>query len=103
VISTFPYIVPPDLTIRQAAAASSQTFMFIGTLVLLPSFSPTPPSPIGCSAARSPRARRITDLDALAHPPAACQRARRQKSANAAQAFPPVELALESQAPEPGL
>jgi cytochrome bd ubiquinol oxidase subunit II len=37
VISTFPHIVPPDLTIREAAAApSSQTFMLIGTLVLLP-------------------------------------------------------------------
>jgi cytochrome d ubiquinol oxidase subunit II len=37
VISTFPYIVPPDLTIREAAAApSSQTFMPVGTLVLLP-------------------------------------------------------------------
>jgi cytochrome bd ubiquinol oxidase subunit II len=37
VISTFPYIVPPTLTIREAAAApSSQTFMLIGTLVLLP-------------------------------------------------------------------
>jgi cytochrome d ubiquinol oxidase subunit II len=36
-ISTFPYMVPPDLTIRQAAAApSSQTFMLVGTLVLLP-------------------------------------------------------------------
>ena len=37
VISTFPYIVPPDLTICEAAAApSSQTFMLVGTLVLLP-------------------------------------------------------------------
>ena len=37
VISTFPYIVPADLTIREAAAApSSQTFMLVGTLVLLP-------------------------------------------------------------------
>jgi cytochrome bd ubiquinol oxidase subunit II len=37
VISTFPYIVPPDLTIRAAAAApESQIFMLIGTLVLLP-------------------------------------------------------------------
>jgi cytochrome bd ubiquinol oxidase subunit II len=37
VISTFPYIVPPDLTIWAAAAApASQTFMLIGTLVLLP-------------------------------------------------------------------
>jgi cytochrome d ubiquinol oxidase subunit II len=36
-ISTYPYIVPPDLTIRAAAAApASQTFMLIGTLVLLP-------------------------------------------------------------------
>lgn len=37
VISTFPYIVPPALTIWDAAAApSSQTFMLIGTLILLP-------------------------------------------------------------------
>ena len=37
VISTFPYIVPPTLTIGDAAAApSSQTFMLIGTLILLP-------------------------------------------------------------------
>ncbi len=37
VISTFPYIVPPTLTIWQAAAVpSSQMFMLIGTLVLLP-------------------------------------------------------------------
>ncbi len=37
VISSFPYIVPPTLTIRDAAAApSSQTFMLIGTLVLFP-------------------------------------------------------------------
>ncbi|HUZ33930.1 MAG TPA: cytochrome d ubiquinol oxidase subunit II [Xanthobacteraceae bacterium] len=36
-ISTYPYILPPDLTIRAAAAApASQTFMLIGTLVLLP-------------------------------------------------------------------
>ncbi len=37
VISTFPYIVPPTLTIWDAAAApSSQLFMLIGTLLLLP-------------------------------------------------------------------
>jgi len=37
VISSFPYIVPPHLTIWDAAAApASQTFMLIGTLVLLP-------------------------------------------------------------------
>ena len=37
VISTFPYIVPPQLTIAAAAASpSSQSFMLIGTLVLLP-------------------------------------------------------------------
>jgi cytochrome d ubiquinol oxidase subunit II len=37
VISTFPYIVPPDLTIWDTAASpSSQTFMLIGTVVLLP-------------------------------------------------------------------
>lgn len=37
VISTVPYIVPPTLTIQDAAAApSSQLFMLIGTVILLP-------------------------------------------------------------------
>ncbi len=37
VISTFPYMVPPTLTIWDAAAApSSQLFMLTGTLLLLP-------------------------------------------------------------------
>jgi len=37
VISSFPYLVPPSITIWQAAAApSSQMFMLAGTLVLLP-------------------------------------------------------------------
>jgi len=37
VISVFPYLVPPSLTIWQTAAApSSQTFMLIGTVALLP-------------------------------------------------------------------
>jgi cytochrome d ubiquinol oxidase subunit II len=37
VISSFPYLVPPALTIWQAAAVpESQTFMLIGTVVLLP-------------------------------------------------------------------
>ena len=37
VISIFPYLVPPSLTIWQTAAApASQIFMLIGTLVLLP-------------------------------------------------------------------
>ncbi len=37
VISIFPYIVPPALTIWEAAAApASQMFMLIGTLILLP-------------------------------------------------------------------
>ena len=37
VISSFPYLVPPSLTIWQAAAApSSQLFMLVGTLALLP-------------------------------------------------------------------
>jgi cytochrome bd ubiquinol oxidase subunit II len=36
-ISAYPYLVPPVLTIAQAAAApASQTFLLIGTLVLLP-------------------------------------------------------------------
>lgn len=36
-ISTYPYIVPPVLTVAQAAAApASQMFLLIGTLVLLP-------------------------------------------------------------------
>ncbi len=37
VISVFPYLVPPSLTIWQTAAApASQSFMLIGTLALLP-------------------------------------------------------------------
>ncbi len=37
VISTFPYLVPPALTVWQTAAApASQLFMLVGTLVLLP-------------------------------------------------------------------
>jgi cytochrome bd ubiquinol oxidase subunit II len=37
VISSFPYLVPPSLTIWQTAAApSSQAFMLVGTVVLLP-------------------------------------------------------------------
>jgi cytochrome bd ubiquinol oxidase subunit II len=37
VISVFPYLVPPDLTIWQAAATrSTQMFMLVGTLALLP-------------------------------------------------------------------
>jgi cytochrome d ubiquinol oxidase subunit II len=37
VISWFPYLVPPSLTIWQTAAApSSQMFMLVGTLALLP-------------------------------------------------------------------
>jgi cytochrome d ubiquinol oxidase subunit II len=37
VISWFPYLVPPALTVWDTAAApSSQLFMLAGTLVLLP-------------------------------------------------------------------
>jgi cytochrome bd ubiquinol oxidase subunit II len=37
VVSVFPYLVPPVLTIWQVAAPpASQTFMLVGTLVLLP-------------------------------------------------------------------
>jgi cytochrome d ubiquinol oxidase subunit II len=37
VISNFPYLVPPSLTVWQTAAhPSSQIFMLIGTLILLP-------------------------------------------------------------------
>jgi cytochrome d ubiquinol oxidase subunit II len=37
VISSYPYIVPPSLTIWDTAAApSSQIFMLIGTVFLLP-------------------------------------------------------------------
>jgi cytochrome d ubiquinol oxidase subunit II len=37
VISVFPYLVPPDLTIWQASATpASQAFMLVGTLALLP-------------------------------------------------------------------
>jgi cytochrome bd ubiquinol oxidase subunit II len=41
VISSFPYLVPPSLTIWQTAAApASQTFMLIGTLVFRGKVSP---------------------------------------------------------------
>jgi cytochrome d ubiquinol oxidase subunit II len=37
VISNFPYLVPPSLTVWQTAAApESQIFMLLGTLLLLP-------------------------------------------------------------------
>jgi cytochrome d ubiquinol oxidase subunit II len=37
VISNFPYLVPPSLTVWQTAAApASQIFMLLGTLLLLP-------------------------------------------------------------------
>jgi len=37
VISTFPYLVPPTLTLWQTAAVpASQLFMLTGTLILLP-------------------------------------------------------------------
>jgi cytochrome d ubiquinol oxidase subunit II len=37
VISWFPYLVPPQLTIWDTAAApGSQMFMLVGTLILLP-------------------------------------------------------------------
>jgi cytochrome d ubiquinol oxidase subunit II len=37
VISNFPYLVPPSLTVWDTAAApASQIFMLLGTLVLLP-------------------------------------------------------------------
>jgi cytochrome d ubiquinol oxidase subunit II len=37
VISVFPYLVPPDLTIWQAASPpATQVFMLVGTLALLP-------------------------------------------------------------------
>jgi cytochrome d ubiquinol oxidase subunit II len=37
VISSYPYLVPPTLTVHEAAATpSSQAFMLAGTLVLLP-------------------------------------------------------------------
>jgi cytochrome d ubiquinol oxidase subunit II len=37
VISSFPYLVPPSLTIWDVAAApASQAFMLVGTLVLVP-------------------------------------------------------------------
>ena len=37
VISYFPYLVPPSLTVWETAAApASQIFMLLGTLVLLP-------------------------------------------------------------------
>jgi cytochrome d ubiquinol oxidase subunit II len=37
VVSSFPYLVPPSLTIWDTAAApASQVFMLVGTLIMLP-------------------------------------------------------------------
>jgi len=37
VISNFPYLIPPSLTVWETAAApASQIFMLLGTLLLLP-------------------------------------------------------------------
>jgi cytochrome bd ubiquinol oxidase subunit II len=37
VISTYPYLVPPSLTVWQTAAApASQIFLLLGTIALLP-------------------------------------------------------------------
>jgi cytochrome d ubiquinol oxidase subunit II len=36
-ISSYPYLVPPSLTVFEAAAApSSQLFLIVGTVILLP-------------------------------------------------------------------
>jgi Tfp pilus assembly protein PilN len=103
VIPTFPYIVPQDLTIREAAAPSSQTFMLVGTLVLLPIILAYTAPHVLAAPRQGRRGRGVLLIRTLAHLPAASNAPAGGKRVNAAPAFPPVELGLQAQAPEPGL
>lgn len=52
-VTMWPYVVPPGVTIWDAAAPGrSQVFMLIGVAITCRSSSATPPGPIGCFAAR---------------------------------------------------
>ena len=62
VISNFPYLVPPSLSIWQTAAApATQIFMLMGTQVTLRSFSATSSSSIGSSAESCERVKAIIE------------------------------------------
>ncbi len=62
VISNYPFLVPPTLTVWDTAAVpASQIFMLIGTLVLLPMIIGYFIVISGSSAARCARAKAITD------------------------------------------
>ena len=63
VISTFPYLVPPTLTIWQTAAVrASQIFLLLGTIALLPIIFGYSCSCTGCSAARYAKAKGIIEM-----------------------------------------
>ena len=61
-ISLWPMIVPCKFTLREAASsASTQAFLLVGTVFLLPIILCTPAGHIGCFGARSAGASAITD------------------------------------------
>ena len=63
-ISNLPYLVPPSVTIWDAAAVpSSQAFMLVGTLVLLPVILATRCSSTGRSAEKCATAKAIIEGD----------------------------------------
>jgi hypothetical protein len=66
-ISLWPNIIPPSISIWDAAAPpQSQGFMLVGTLFIIPFILGTPSGATTCSAARSPMktviTRRCADL-----------------------------------------
>ena len=63
-ISLWPMIVPHHFTLWEAASSpSTQAFLLVGTLFLLPVISDIRRGPTGCSAARSAPGRATTDYD----------------------------------------
>jgi cytochrome bd ubiquinol oxidase subunit II len=61
-ISMWPNIIPPSISIWEAAAPpQSQGFMLVGTLFIIPFIWVTPSGATTCSAARSPMKTAITD------------------------------------------
>jgi cytochrome bd-type quinol oxidase subunit 2 len=60
-ISLWPNIIPPSISIWDAAAPpQSQGFMLVGTLFIIPFILGTPSGATTCSAARSPMKTAIT-------------------------------------------
>jgi len=71
-ISLWPNIIPPVISIREAAGPpESMGFTLVGALSSSPSSSPTPQCPITYSAERSEPARGVSLM--TAHPSAGAQ------------------------------